>query len=77
MLVPLQGAAGGRRCRAGCRGRVLLSECCACFALGSGAARWVLVPLQGAASRCCCCVRLAGAAAGRHRRVLLSECCAR
>ena len=35
-------------------GRVLLSECFACFALGSGAACWVLVPLQGAASMCCC-----------------------
>ena len=63
LLVPLQGAA------AGCRCKVLLSECClrfgACLVLcrqgavqgGAG------VPLQDAAARCC--------------EVLLSECCLR
>ena len=52
--VLLERAAAGQGAGQGAAVRVLCVLCFACFALGSGAACWVLVPLQGAASMCCC-----------------------
>ena len=70
MLVPLLSVAAGCRCK-------LLLEGAAVRAMR---ALWsMLLPLQGAAVRVVCALwsRHAGAAAGCHCRVLLSERCVR